>query len=219
MHVPVPRRPFMIMRKTAAQAAQQELRSTIPEHIHTPEQVGRGLRRAQSRPHRYAKRCGRGESLPPSRILDEKHFSATPIFNMRKKPTSQSRLGFAIVRLRRFVGRDVLPILIRPFEGAAEERPLTNGLTQIAGTLRTMGVQPDDSVVKQIGSEFEALFCASAAPDKLNARLHRSPIDPAKVISDLIREPPRQSAAAAALQRFITFCKRRIITRMRRSFL
>jgi hypothetical protein len=136
-----------------------------------------------------------------------------------KNLTSKFRASSVIVRLRRFVGRDLLPILIRPFEGAAEEKPLAHGLTQIAGTLRTMGVQPDDSVVKQIGSEFEVLFCASAAPGKINARPRCSPIDPVKSISDLIREPPRQSTAAAALQRFITFCKRRIITRMRRSFL
>ncbi|HYY31414.1 MAG TPA: hypothetical protein VE860_25960 [Chthoniobacterales bacterium] len=136
-----------------------------------------------------------------------------------KNLTSKFRVSSVIVRLRCFVGRDLLPFLIRPFEGAAEERPLTQGLTQIAGTLRTMGVQPDDSVVKQIGSEFEVLFCASAAPGKMNAGPRRSPIDPVKLISDLIRQPPRQSTAAAALLRFITFCKQRIITRMRRSFL
>jgi hypothetical protein len=136
-----------------------------------------------------------------------------------KNLTSKFRASSAIARLRRFVERDLLPILIRPFEGAAEERPLAHGLTQIAGTLRTMGIQPDDSLVKQIGSEFEMLFCAAAAPGKLNARPQRSPIDPAKSISDLIRQPPRRSAAVAALQRFITFCNRRIITRMRRSFL
>jgi hypothetical protein len=138
---------------------------------------------------------------------------------MLRKQTTQFRMKHAIVRLRRFVGRNLLPILIRPFEGAAEEKPLTNGLTQIAGTLRTMGVKPDDSIVKQIGSEFEVLFCASAASGEINARRRCSPIDPVKSISDLILEPPRQSAAAAALERFITFCKRRIIIRMRRSFL
>jgi len=137
---------------------------------------------------------------------------------MSQKPASHFKGRPSIVRLRRFVERDLLPILIRPFEGAAEERPLTHGLTQIAGTLRRMGIQPDDSIVKQIGSEFEVLFCAAAAPGEMNARPHRSPIDPAKSISDLIRQPPKKSAAAAALQQFITFCKRQIITRMRRSF-
>jgi hypothetical protein len=137
---------------------------------------------------------------------------------MPQEPASHFQVRPAILRLRRFVERDLLPILIRPFEGAAEERPLTHGLTQIAATLRTMGIQPDDSIVKQIGSEFEVLFCAAAAPGEMNAPPHPSPIEPAKSISDLIRQPPRKSAATAALQRFITFCRQQIITRMRRSF-
>jgi hypothetical protein len=122
------------------------------------------------------------------------------------------------MRLRRFVVRDLLPFLIRPFEGAAEERPLTNGLKQIAGTLRAMGVLPEDSAVNQIGSEFRVLFCAAAPTGEIKAQPRRSPIDPVKSISDLIREPPRESAATAALRRVVAFCKRLVISRLRRSF-
>ena len=80
---------------------------------------------------------------------------------MPQKPVSQFRASPAIMRLRRFAGRYVLPIVIRPFEGAAEERPLTHGLKQIAGTLRGMGVLPEDSIVRQIGSEFQVLAALS----------------------------------------------------------
>ena len=124
-----------------------------------------------------------------------------------------------IIRLKRFVVRDLLPFLIRPFEGAAEERPLTNGLKQIAQTLRAMGVPPEDSIVNQIGSEFRVLFCAAALPCKMKARPRRSAIDPVKSISDMIREPPRNNAAAAALRRVVALCKRLFNSRIRRSFL
>jgi hypothetical protein len=140
-------------------------------------------------------------------------------FNMPQKPTFQSGVNPAIVRLKRFVVRDLLPFLIRPFEGAAEERPLTNGLKQIAGTLRAMGVLPEDSIVNQIGSEFRVLFCAAAVPGKMKAQPRRIPIDPVKSISDLIREPPRESAATAALRRVVALCKRLVISRIRRSIL
>jgi hypothetical protein len=196
MHVPVPRRPFMIVRKTAAQ---QELRPTSPDHIHTPEQVGQGSRRAA--------------------FWIRNDFSATPIFDMPQKPTSQFRVNPTIVRLKRFVVRDLLPFLIRPFEGGAEERPLMNGLKQIAGTLRAMGVPPGDSIVNQIGSEFRVLFCAAAVPGKMKAQPRHNPIDPVKSISDLIREPPRERAATAALRRVVAFCKRLGISRIKRSFL
>lgn len=123
------------------------------------------------------------------------------------------------MRLRRFAGRYVLPIVIRPFEGAAEERPLTHGLKQIAGTLRGMGVLPEDSIVKQIGSEFRLLFCAAAPPGEVKSQPRRSPIDPVESISDLLREPPRSSTVAAPLKRFVALCKRLITSRISRSFL
>ena len=138
---------------------------------------------------------------------------------MPQEPIPQFRVSPAIVRLRRFAGRYVLPFVIRPFEGAAEERPLTHGLQQIAGTLRAMGVLPEDSIVRQIGSEFRVLFCAPAPPGKMKSQPRGSLIDPAKSISDLLREPPRSSAVAAALSRFVALCKRAILSRLRRSFL
>jgi hypothetical protein len=82
-----------------------------------------------------------------------------------------------------------------------------------------MGVPPEDSIVNQIGSEFRVLFCAAAVPGKMKAQRRRSPIDPVKSISDLIREPPRNNAAAAALRRVVALCKRLIISRLKRSFL
>ena len=127
---------------------------------------------------------------------------------MPQKPISQFRVSPAIVRLRRFAVRYVLPFVIGPFEGAAEERPLTHGLQQIAGTLRAMGVLPEDSIVRQIGSEFRVLFCAPARPGKMKSQPRGSRVDPVKSISDLLREPPRSSAAAAPLKRFVALCRR-----------
>jgi hypothetical protein len=75
--------------------------------------------------------------------------------------------------LKRFVVRKLLPFLLRPFEGAAEQRSLMDGLKQIAGTLRAMGVLPEDPIVKQIGSEFQLLFCGAAPPDKMKSRQDR----------------------------------------------
>jgi hypothetical protein len=112
--------------------------------------------------------------------------------------------------------RYLLPFLVRPFQGAAEERPLTDGLKQIAGTLRAMGALPEDPIVKQIGSEFRQLFCAAA---KMKSQPGDSLIDPLKSISDMLREPlpqTRSSAAAAALRRFVALCKRPILSRSRR---
>jgi hypothetical protein len=88
---------------------------------------------------------------------------------MPRKPTSQFGMG----PLKRFVVRKLLPFLLRPFEGAAEQRSLTDGLKQIAGTLRAMGVLPEDPIVKQIGSEFQLLFCGAAPPDKMKSRQDR----------------------------------------------
>src|ERR1700751_1091832 len=122
---------------------------------------------------------------------------------MPQKPIFQFGVRSAILRLRRFAGRYVLPFVIRPFEGAAEERPLTHGLKQIAATLGTMGVLPEDSIVRQIGSEFRVLFCAPALSGNMKPQARGGPIDPVKTISDLLREPPRTSYAAAALRRFI----------------
>jgi hypothetical protein len=138
-------------------------------------------------------------------------------FNMAKKTTYQFRLRPAIASLRRLAVRYLLPILVRPFEGAAEERPLSHGLEQIAGTLRTMGVPPEDAIVKQIGSEFRLLFCAAAEAGDAKSQPRSSPIDPVKSISELLREPPR-SSATAALARFVTLCKRLIVSRLKRSF-
>jgi len=44
-------------------------------------------------------------------------------------------------------------------EAAVEERPSADALKQIGLTLRAMGVQHDDPVVRRIGSEFRTLFC------------------------------------------------------------
>jgi hypothetical protein len=114
------------------------------------------------------------------------------------------------------------PFLVRPFEGAAEERPLTDGLKQIAGTLQTMGALPEDQVVKQIGSEFRLLFCPSAPAGKMGSQPRGSLIDPIKLISELLREPVREAtsrAVAAALRRFVARCKRSILSQFSRSFL
>ena len=131
---------------------------------------------------------------------------------MTQKPTYQFRVRPAITPLRRFAVRYLLPFLVRPFEGAAEERSLTHGLKQIAGTLGAMGVLPEDSIVKQIGSEFRLLFCSATLAGKMNSQTRGSLIDPVKSISDLLREPPRSSPAAAALTRFVACCKRLIIS-------
>jgi hypothetical protein len=142
----------------------------------------------------------------------------TSIFNMPQKPIFQFGVSPAIALLRRFV-RHMRPFLVRPFEGAAEERPLTDGLKQIARTLQAMGALPEDQIVKQIGSEFRQLFCPAA---KMKSQPGDSLIDPVKSISDLLREPPpeaRSRAAAAALRRFVALCKRPILSRSRRSFL
>jgi hypothetical protein len=121
---------------------------------------------------------------------------------------------------RRFALRCVLLFLVRPFEGAAQERPLADGLEQIAGTLRAMGTLPEDPIVKQIGSEFRLLFCPAAPAAKMKSQPSDSLIDPVKSISDLLREPPMGSAATAvaALRRFVALCKRAILSRLRRSF-
>jgi hypothetical protein len=118
--------------------------------------------------------------------------------------------------LRRFVLRYVQLFIIRPFDGG-EESPLTDGLRQIAGTVRAMGGLPEDRIVKQIGSEFRILFCAA---DKMKSQPGDSLIDPVRSISDVLREPKTGiSAAAVALKRFIAFCKQRIVSRIRGSFL
>jgi hypothetical protein len=146
-------------------------------------------------------------------------FALTSIFNMPRKPSSHFGVSPKPAPLRRFALRLVLLFLVRPFEGAAEERPLADGLEQIAGTLRAVGVLPEDSIVKQIGSEFRLLFCGAAPAAKMKSQPGDSLIDPVKSISDLLREPPRSSAAAAAVRRFIALCKRAILSRLRRSFL
>jgi hypothetical protein len=141
------------------------------------------------------------------------------IFNMPQKPTTRYGVSPALAPLRLAV-RYLRPFLVRPFEGQAEERALTHGLKQIAGTLRAMGVLPEDSIVKQIGSEFRLLFCDAALAGKMKPPPRGSLIDPAKSISDLLRKPPGSSAAPAALRRFVALWKRRrILSRLRRSFL
>lgn len=141
----------------------------------------------------------------------------TPIFTMPRKQASRFGMSSAPAPLRRFALRYIQLFLIRPFEGTAEEDPLADGLRQIAGTLRAMGGLPDDQFVKQIGSEFRMLFCAAG---KMKSQPGDSPIDPAKSISDVLREPKTGiSAAASALRRFVALCKRRILSRLRGSFL
>jgi len=137
---------------------------------------------------------------------------------MPRKSIFQFEVSLVIALLRRFV-RYMLPFLVGPFEGAADERPLADGLKQIAGTLQAVGVLPEDSIVRQIGSEFRQLFCAAAPAGKINSEPHGSLIDPVKSISDMLREPPRSSAGAVALRRLIALCKRSIISRIGRSFL
>jgi hypothetical protein len=140
---------------------------------------------------------------------------------MPQKPIFQFGVSPAIALLRRFV-RYMRPFLVRPFEGAAEERPLTNGLKQIARTLQAMGTLPEDQIVKQIGSEFRVLFCPAAPTGEMKSQPHGSLIDPVKSISDLLRKPPPETmsrAAAAALSQFVALCKRSILSRFRRSFL
>lgn len=137
---------------------------------------------------------------------------------MPKKPTSQFGMG----PLKRFVVRSLQPFLLRPFEGAAEKRSLTDPLRQIAGTLRGMGVGPEDPIVKQIGSEFRRLFCAAAPAGETKPHPRDSLVDPVKSISDLLREPLPQSrsrTAAGTLRRFVALCRRRIICQANRSFL
>jgi len=135
---------------------------------------------------------------------------------MAKKPTYQFRLRPAIASLRRVATRYLLPILVRPFQGAAEERALSHGLEQIAGTLRTMGVPPEDAIVKQIGSEFRLLFCAATQTGDTKSQ-PRTTMDPVKSISELLREPPRSSATPPPLTRFVTLCKRLIAGRRSRN--
>jgi hypothetical protein len=79
-----------------------------------------------------------------------------------------------------------------------------------------MGAVPEDPVVKQIGSHFQILFCSAG---KMRSQPGDTLIDPVKSISELLREPPRTSAAAAAVKRFVALCKRAILSRLRRSFL
>lgn len=137
---------------------------------------------------------------------------------MPRKPTSQFGMG----PLKRFVVRTLQPFLLRPFEGAAEQRSLTDGLKQIARTLRAMGVLAEDPIVEQIGSEFRLLFCAATPAGKMKSQPRGSLIDPVELISDLLRQPPpqtRSSAVAGALRRFAALCRRAILSRLRRSSL
>jgi hypothetical protein len=138
---------------------------------------------------------------------------------MPEKPTSQFGVSPAIASLRRFVVRYLQPFLVRPFEGAPEERPLADGLKQIAGTLRAVGVLPEDSIVKQIGSEFRLLFCATDPAATTKSQPSDRLTDPVKSISDMLRKPPGRSVAPAALRRFAALCKGAILSRSRRSFL
>jgi hypothetical protein len=144
-------------------------------------------------------------------------------FNMLQKLISRVEAGPAIALFRRFAVRYAQPILVRPFKGPPERRPIADGLKQIAGTLRVMGVLPGDSIVKQIGSEFRLLFCAEAPQGKMKSPPRGRFADPAKSISDLLRKPvsrTRNSTAIAALKRLLALCKRaQILSRLRRSFL
>jgi hypothetical protein len=98
----------------------------------------------------------------------------------------------------------------------AQESPLADGLEQIAGTLRAMGTVPEDPIVKQVGSEFQMLFCAAG---KMKSQSGDNLIEPVRSISDLLREPPGSSAAVAAVRRFVALSQRAILSRLRRSLL
>jgi glycosyltransferase involved in cell wall biosynthesis len=50
-------------------------------------------------------------------------------------------------------------------EAAVEEKPSADALKRIGLTLRAMGVQHDDPVVRRIGSEFRALFCGAGSKE------------------------------------------------------
>ena len=68
-------------------------------------------------------------------------------------------------------------------EVAAEQRPVTDALRQIGLTFRAMGVQPEESIVKRIGSEFRSFFCGS---DNYT--------EPTKSISNLLRDSTSPAA-------------------------
>jgi glycosyltransferase involved in cell wall biosynthesis len=51
-------------------------------------------------------------------------------------------------------------------EAALGERPLFDALRQIALVLQTLRVQSEDSIVRQIGSEFQKLFCGRTPRDQ-----------------------------------------------------
>lgn len=51
-------------------------------------------------------------------------------------------------------------------EAAIGERPLFDALRQIASVLQILRVQPEDSIVRQIGSEFQKLFCGGTPKDQ-----------------------------------------------------
>ena len=140
---------------------------------------------------------------------------------MPQKPLFQFGVSPAIALLRRFV-RYLRPFLVRPFEGAVEERPLTDGLKQIAWTLQAMGALPEDQIVKQIGSEFRTLFCLAAPAGEKKLQPRGGLVDPVHLISDLLRGPApeaRSRAVTTALRRFVALCKRPIRSRFTRSFL
>ena len=51
-------------------------------------------------------------------------------------------------------------------ETAVGERPLFDALKRIAPVLRILGAQPEDPIVRQIGSEFQKLFCGGMPKDQ-----------------------------------------------------
>jgi FkbM family methyltransferase len=63
-------------------------------------------------------------------------------------------------------------------ETAVEERPATDALVQIGTNLRAISENPDEPIVRQVGTEFRSLFCGN-----------ESRIDAIKWISNMLQEP------------------------------
>ncbi|MBV9390397.1 MAG: FkbM family methyltransferase, partial [Verrucomicrobia bacterium] len=131
------------------------------------------------------------------------------------------------------------------FEAALAVRPLFDTLRQITPVLRSLRVQPEDSIVRQIGSEFQEMFVAERKKTNMESEPTRA--DPAKSVSNMLREPlpepmgsgtkseavseglkvPAQqdggkheqrsagSRARAALWKFAVFCTEPILSRLR----
>jgi hypothetical protein len=104
---------------------------------------------------------------------------------------------------------------------SAEERPVAGALKQIGLTLRAMGVQRDDPIVKRIGSEFRTLFCGGALEGKMGSQPSDRRTDPLKSISKALRESTSGSGgspARAAVRGLLVLWTKTIFSRLRRFF-